>query len=92
MMSTRPQLWADAGERERADLLHAIYQRVEVRGAEFIGVTLTPEAEAHGLALALPQSIAFARPAGAGRGGAIRYRISIVGRSEELDALRLSPA
>ena len=59
-----PRLWADAGEKERADLLHAIYQRVEVRGAAFVGVTLTPAAEAHGLALALPETIALARPAG----------------------------
>ncbi|MBA3687847.1 MAG: hypothetical protein H0W81_03270 [Chloroflexi bacterium] len=59
-----PALWRAADEAARADLLAAIYPRVEVRGAEFIAVTLTPEAEAHGLALALPESVCVARPAG----------------------------
>jgi len=30
----------------------------------------------------------LARPAGAGRGGAIRYRVRILGRTDELDAIR----
>ena len=43
--------WQRADDASRAALLHAIYERVEVRGEEFVGVTLTPEAERHGLAL-----------------------------------------
>lgn len=49
--------WTRAGERERADLVHAVYQRIEVRGPGFAGVTLTPEAERHGLAIALPEQV-----------------------------------
>jgi hypothetical protein len=45
----------------------------------------TPETERHRLMQALAEKVALARPAGAGRGGAIRYRIRIVGRTEELD-------
>jgi DNA invertase Pin-like site-specific DNA recombinase len=56
--------WEAADDQARADLLHAIYARVEVRGPEFVGVTLTPAAEAHGLALALPESVGVARRAG----------------------------
>ncbi len=48
---------------------------------------LTPEAEAYGLALALPEEVALARPTGAGRAGAIRYRIRIVGRTHELEVI-----
>ena len=56
--------WQRADDASRAELLHAIYARVEVRGEQFVGVTLTPEAERHGLALALPEKVAVARPAG----------------------------
>ena len=49
--------WPKASEQTRADLLHAIIGRVIVRGAEFVGVELTPSAEAHGLALCLPENV-----------------------------------
>jgi DNA invertase Pin-like site-specific DNA recombinase len=49
--------WADAGEREQSDLAHAMYSRIEVRGPEFVGLTLTPTAESHGLALTLPEQV-----------------------------------
>jgi hypothetical protein len=39
------------------DLLTSIYDRIEVRGAEFVSVHLTPAAMAHGLALALPDTV-----------------------------------
>jgi len=35
-------------------VIHAVYERIEVRGLDFAEVKLTPEAYAHGLALALP--------------------------------------
>jgi hypothetical protein len=44
--------------------MHAVYARIEVMGDQFAGVTLTPEAERHGLALALPEKVVMARPAG----------------------------
>ena len=54
---------ADVPE-EKADLLHAIYERVSVAGPEIVGVRLTPSAYAHGLALALPEKVVMARPTG----------------------------
>jgi hypothetical protein len=74
-----PDLWAQSPEKERAALLRSIYAKVEVRGPEFAGVHLTPDAEELGLALALPESIVLARPAGAGHAIAI-VRLPIVGR------------
>ena len=59
-----PQLWAEAGEKERVDLLAGIHQGIELRGATFAAVHLTAEAERHGLALALPEKVVLARPAG----------------------------
>ena len=52
---------------ERADLLHAIYERITVAGPESVGVRLTAAAYAHGLALALPEKVAVACPTGAWR-------------------------
>ena len=49
--------WADAEPQERADLAHAVYEKIEVVADNFIGVTLTRDAEAHGLALALPEQV-----------------------------------
>jgi hypothetical protein len=40
---------------------------------------------ASGIPAALPEEVVLARSAEARRGGAIRYRISIVGRSDEID-------
>lgn len=55
--------WEWADEAERASLVRAIYRRIVVEGDRFVGVELTEEAKANGLALALPQSVALARPA-----------------------------
>ena len=49
--------WADAGAPEQADLIHAVYERIEVSGASIVGVTLTPDAERHGVSLALPERV-----------------------------------
>jgi len=48
--------------KEKADLMHAIYERITVGGSEIIGVQLTAAAYAHGLALALPEEVVMARP------------------------------
>ncbi len=47
--------WSKADERARADMAHATYERIEVDGSRFVSVTLTPDAERHGVAVALPE-------------------------------------
>jgi hypothetical protein len=50
------ETWAVADVPEaKADLLHAIYERIVVAGRSFVKARLTPAAYAHGLALALPE-------------------------------------
>ena len=49
--------------------MHAIYERITVAVPEIVGVWLTAAAHAHGLALALPERVAVARPTGVRRGG-----------------------
>jgi hypothetical protein len=48
---------------EKADLVHAIYERITVAGERFESARLTPAAYAHGLSLCLPQ-VVMARPTG----------------------------
>ena len=56
--------WEAADFRvEKAELLHAIYARIVVAGERIISADLTPAAQAHGMALALPQ-VVMARPTG----------------------------
>ena len=50
--------------KEKADLMHAIYERITVAGPRIVGIRLTSAAYAHGLALALPEKVAMARPTG----------------------------
>jgi len=73
--------------KEKADLMHAIYERITVAGPEIVGVRLTQAAYAHGLALALPEKVGLARPTGVGR-GITTYTIPIEGRDEWLAAAR----
>lgn len=42
---------------EKADLLHAVYDRIAVAGRKIVPVRLTPSAYAHGFALALPERL-----------------------------------
>ncbi len=49
---------------ERAELVHAIYERIVVAGPRFVSARLTPAANEHGLALALPEKVVMARPTG----------------------------
>ena len=48
---------------ERADLVHAVYERIFAAGPEILSVRLAPEAYKHGMARALPQ-VVMARPTG----------------------------
>lgn len=38
-------------------MIQSVYEEIVVRGEEFVSVRLTPEAYAHGLALALPAEV-----------------------------------
>ena len=73
---------------ERADLLHAIYDRITVAGRRIVSVRLTPSAHAHGFALELPEKVVLARPTGVGRALAT-CEIPIEGRDEWLAAAGL---
>jgi redox-sensitive bicupin YhaK (pirin superfamily) len=58
------ETWVSADIPEaRADLLHAIYERITVVGRSVVSVRLTQAAYKHGLALALPDAV-MARPEG----------------------------
>jgi hypothetical protein len=70
----------------KADLLHAIYDRITVAGQEIVGVRLTQAAYAHGLALALPEEVEMARPTGVGS-ALTAYGMPIEGRDEWLAAV-----
>ena len=50
--------------QEKSDLVHAIYEWVIVAGRQIRSVRLTAAAEARGVALALPEQAAMARPTG----------------------------
>ncbi len=52
-----PETWAAATPEGRAELLYSIYERIVVRGPEFVGARLTPEAYSLGLALALSERV-----------------------------------
>ena len=73
--------------KEKADLMHAIYERITVAGPEIVSVRLTAAAYAHGLALALPEKVGMARPTGVGR-AITTYNMPIEGRGEWLTAAR----
>ena len=57
------ETWQQADVPEaRSELVHASYERIVVAGREFVAARRTPAAYAHGLALALPEQVAMARP------------------------------
>ena len=70
----------------KADLVHAVYEKVVVAGHDFVSARLTPAAYQRALALAMPEAV-LARPEGAGRALAT-YRIPIEGRLEWFAAAR----
>ena len=67
--------------------LRALNDQITVAGRRILGVRLTPEAQTHGLALALPEKAELARPTGVGRALAT-YEIPIESRDEWLAAAR----
>jgi hypothetical protein len=71
----------------KADVLHAIYERIVVTGRTIVSIRLTLAAYAHGLAVALPDNVAMARPTGVGRVLAT-YTIPIEGRDEWVAAAK----
>ena len=77
---TRPDAIADAAGDWRGE-----------SGHEIVAVRLTQAADADGLALALPEEVAMARPVGVRRGMAT-YRLPIEGRDGWLAAAGLGGA
>jgi hypothetical protein len=71
---------------EKSDVIHAVYERIVIEGPRFVSLRLTPAAYAHGLALALPEKVAMARPTGVGR-ALTAYRMPIEGRDEWIAAV-----
>ena len=70
----------------KAEVLHAIYERIVVTGSTIVSIRLTPSAYAHELAVALPDKVALARPTGVGR-AITAYEMPIEGRDEWLAAV-----
>ena len=57
------ETWVAADVPEaKAELLHAIYEKIVVAGRTFVGARLTPAAYANGLALVLPEQVVMVRP------------------------------
>lgn len=82
-------MWAKATPAEQAELVRSIYARVEIAGRRFVAVSLTPEAEAHGLPALLPESVRLReRPRQVPGLTYQPIRIPIVGRRAWLRALR----
>lgn len=84
---------AKMDNRQRAELMATVYERIEVRGPTFASIELTDAAYRNGLALALPERVrvAMVSPEGAGRTFATRWvRVPILGRADWLRAARRS--
>lgn len=78
-------VWASAvSDEARAELLHAIYERIVVTREGFVEVTLTPHAYRHGLALALPEAVRLQKRPRQDLGTGMHHsvRIPIAGRPE----------
>ena len=56
--------WAKADEGARAKLVGAICRRIIVEGSDFVGVELTAEAKAMGLAVGTAPECGFGAPGG----------------------------
>jgi hypothetical protein len=57
-------MWQEMDEAGRRDLIATIYERITVTSDGIVSVRLTQEAERHGAMLALPETVALARPEG----------------------------
>ena len=58
------EMWKEMDEEGRRELVAALYERITVTSDGIVSVELTPEAQRHGAALALPETVALARPEG----------------------------
>lgn len=83
------EAWRDASLEARAHLVARFYRRITVDDGRVVSVELTEEAKRLGLVLALPETVAMARPARAG-GGHATVRIAVEGRREWLALRRTS--
>jgi len=67
--------------KEKADLMHAIYDRITVAGHEIVGVRLTQAAYAQRIGACAARKVELARPTGLGRADAtIFVRVPIAPR------------
>ena len=51
------EAWDAADESARAGLVRSVYERIVVRGVEFVEVQLTDEAVRHGLGFTMPETV-----------------------------------
>lgn len=86
-LRTWQRTFALMGPEHRAAIVRAVYERIEVAPGGAIAVRLTADAERHGLALALPETVVLARPAGA-RHDRTTVRIRVEQRRAWLAAVR----
>ena len=77
--------WRDADDAARARLAAAIFERIVVADDRILEEELMPYARRHGLAMALPEYMDLARPAGDGH---VLATMPIVGRREWDSATR----
>jgi len=74
-------LQAPEKSKEKADVLHAIYDRITVAGPEIVGVRLTQAAYAQRIGACAARKVELARPTGLGRADAtIFVRVPIAPR------------
>lgn len=81
------ETWRLADAEARKTVIDRIYRRITVEDGRILEVDLTEEAKRLGMVLALPETVAMARPAGA-RVGIATVRVPIVGRADWLRAAR----
>lgn len=84
-----PAAFRDGDLAARAKVVARLYRRITAVGGRVHSVALTEEAKRLGLVLAMPETVAMARPAGAGH-TQTTARIRIEGRDEWLRAARES--
>ena len=82
-----PGMWRRGTDEERRDLVAAVYDRIVVTSEGFVSARLTEDALVHGMAWALPEVVAGARPEGDGHPRATT-RIPIEGAGHWRRALR----
>jgi len=56
--------WSETTDEGRRSIIQALYERITVTSVGFVSVRLTEAAQRHLVALAMPQTVALARPEG----------------------------